>query len=669
MFFKTITAFTGWALAYKPQLPSIKLTKNARLFGVCLVYVALGVYSSSSEARPGSSEEDRQGRIYLSKDRGIPGRFFVRIAGGVSRSYVYDLVARSNGTVEYDWLDNFRLLSVSMPARSARSLSSSTYVDYVEQVGTFEDSVPESSPFFGHPTERWHLDRIDEPSLPTNGLFFRPNDGSGVTVYVIDYGVFTSHVEFNGVNVSFRDFLIEPGGSSELSVPLCDYHGTSVASAVAGVTSGVSPGVRLKSLRVWESDACGGEKFQSTEAVVDALNYVLDDAFGPSIVNMSLGFPKDIDELGRSLTEVVEAVMDQGVLVVAAAGNWRLTPIDENGEPGPGDPITPRKSEHTAQNELCETLDDTSCIRVDNEACGWIPGNIPGVITVTSSDKNDGFAPKANHGTCVDIVGPGEGVTTARFDGQTTVLPNEYGEVSGTSFAAPVVAGVLAQIFVDNPGVSSNQARDILLDLAISGQVSCSFADCNCEYYSSGLDCSPDRFVQIPGATDLWFLDAQEEDDSFVQARAIPTDVWVDYNFIDDENDWIDISALVNSIPSDDRYWAVTVFIDSRGSRLTGADRMCAMGFKATTGEPPVQHTGNCDTNDGEADVFGPGQFRKGTIVKFPWESQPSFDSYAVRLHTQSDTYGADTNYRVRVIVHSCASDETPCNGPDNPGW
>ena len=58
-------------------------------------------------------------------------------------------------------------------------MCSQSAVDYIEE----DQEVTVASP-----TSPWHLDRIDQSSLPLDGQFTSPNNGSGVDVYVFDTG-------------------------------------------------------------------------------------------------------------------------------------------------------------------------------------------------------------------------------------------------------------------------------------------------------------------------------------------------------------------------------------------------------------------------------------------------------------------------------------------------
>src|SRR5687768_2151299 len=92
----------------------------------------------------------------------------------------------------------------------------------------------------------WGLDRIDQRSRPVDGTYTtNVADGTGVTAYIIDTGIRTSHSEFGGRAVFGTDTV--DGGQAAID---CNGHGTHVAGTVGGSTYGVAQGVTLVAVRV-----------------------------------------------------------------------------------------------------------------------------------------------------------------------------------------------------------------------------------------------------------------------------------------------------------------------------------------------------------------------------------------------------------------------------------
>src|SRR5690606_14730263 len=125
--------------------------------------------------------------------------------------------------------------------------------------------------------DEWQLDRIDQRDLPLDGEYTYEADGTGVRVYVIDYGIRDTHDEVTGKGVGGQSVV---GGG-----PFDDRegHGTAVASLVAGETTGVAKGASLVAVQV----AVTGNI--SNAAISDAAAWIIaTHPGGPAVVNMSL---------------------------------------------------------------------------------------------------------------------------------------------------------------------------------------------------------------------------------------------------------------------------------------------------------------------------------------------------------------------------------------------
>ncbi|MFI6292096.1 S8 family peptidase [Nonomuraea sp. NPDC050790] len=189
----------------------------------------------------------------------------------------------------------------------------------------------------------------------------------------------------------------------------CGGHGTSVAGVVAGRTYGVAPQARIASVKVL---GCG---FGSMSDVLAGVDWVRGHARGPSVANMSFG-----GEPSPALDAAVSNLTRAGILVVAAAGN-----AGEN-------------------------------------ACSVSPARR--AFAVAASDSAERRAPFSNHGPCVDLYAPGVDVRSARLDGTTR-------EVSGTSMAAPHVAGVAALYLESHRGSSPSTLASWLKSTATRGAI------------------------------------------------------------------------------------------------------------------------------------------------------------------------------------------------------
>ena len=261
------------------------------------------------------------------------------------------------------------------------------------------------------PTTLWGLDRIDQRALPLNNQFSRAYTGSGVTAYIIDTGVLSTHTEFGGRVLSGFSSVVDSNGTED-----CNGHGTHVAGTVGGSNYGVAPGVAIVPVRVLDCSGSG-----STSGVIAGIDWVIANhvAGTPAVANMSLGG-------GRSsaLDIAVRAGVADGVVFVVAAGN------------------------STAN------------------ACQSSPAGEPLAITVGSTTSADARSSFSNYGSCVDVFAPGSSITSAWYTSTTA-----SNTISGTSMASPHVAGVTALGLEIAPNASVAQISAWITSTATPGVV------------------------------------------------------------------------------------------------------------------------------------------------------------------------------------------------------
>jgi len=94
------------------------------------------------------------------------------------------------------------------------------------------------------------------------------------------------------------------------------------------------------------------------------------------------------------------------------------------------------------------------------------PANCSGVIAVTAHTSSGGNADYANVGTGTTLSAPGSAITTTSNTGTTTPGEDSYSAHSGTSFAAPHVAGVAALLAQIQPGISPAELQTYLVNSA-----------------------------------------------------------------------------------------------------------------------------------------------------------------------------------------------------------
>jgi serine protease len=258
----------------------------------------------------------------------------------------------------------------------------------------------------------WGLDRIDQRNLPLSGTYTYNTTASNVTVYVIDTGIRASHNEFGGRVRSGYTAINDGRGSGD-----CNGHGTHVAGTVGGSTWGVAKGVKLVAVRVLDCNGSG-----TTAGVIAGIDWVTQDhaAGAPAVANMSLG-----GGASSSIDAAVNNSISDGVTYVVASGN-------------------------------------------DNrDACNYSPARVAAAITVNASTSSDARASFSNWGTCTDIFAPGQSITSAWHSSNSAT-----NTISGTSMAAPHVAGVAALYLSGNTSASPSTVWSAIRDSATPNKIS-----------------------------------------------------------------------------------------------------------------------------------------------------------------------------------------------------
>jgi subtilisin family serine protease len=149
-------------------------------------------------------------------------------------------------------------------------------------------------------------------------------DGTGMTAAVIDTGIYTAHVDFQG-RIAAQVNLTPDNGGDRANANDGHGHGTNVAGIIAagGLHTGIAPKARLVAIKVFDDKARG-----SFQTVLDALRWVDREgiaAYGISVVNVSITAQSTDTSDARwardELRNAVAALRRKNVAVVVAAGN------------------------------------------------------------------------------------------------------------------------------------------------------------------------------------------------------------------------------------------------------------------------------------------------------------------------------------------------------------
>ena len=344
-----------------------------------------------------------------SEHGGVPGQYIVRFRDDVEDP---EKIARGlvhNSDLLYVYSHAIKGFAARLPRQAAEAISKRADVEYVAQD---EELTLEMISHSASVPSAWALSRVSNRTRVLSEPFEYLHSGSNVNVYVVDSGIRGTHQEFSGRTGQGWTYTTDHPAWSD-----CTGHGTMVASAAVGSTTGVALNARLHSVRVF---GCQWTTYSSR--INAGLDWIKANHVKPAIVNLSLGKEVDWWNPASWITtdDAVQALIDDGVTVVVAAGN--------SGE----------------------------------NACGYAPARVPEAITVAASDYNDypsvWTSGSTNYGECVDLFGPGSAVRAATLSGNSTYT-NGF---AGTSAAAPYVAGTAAAMLSAESTATPDRVHSIL---------------------------------------------------------------------------------------------------------------------------------------------------------------------------------------------------------------
>ncbi|OCA88286.1 hypothetical protein A8F94_10840 [Bacillus sp. FJAT-27225] len=271
-------------------------------------------------------------------------------------------------------------------------LELSSDVEYVEPDYKLKKEYVPNDPYY---KRQWQHEAIN-----SNVAWEKTKGNNQITVAVIDDGVQITHPDLRHSIISPYDVI------NMTSTNPYNNHATHVAGIIASAIdngqggTGVSPNVKVIPINVFSGESA------YVSDVIKALNYATDR--GAKIINISLGSP----DYSQALADSIQAAYNKGSIIIAAAGN-------------------------------------------ESTSSPSYPASFPNVLSVSSTDIDDGLSYYSNYGRNIDIAAPGSGIFST--------LVNGYGFMSGTSMSAPVVSGVAALIWSTDPALNNSQVINRLL--------------------------------------------------------------------------------------------------------------------------------------------------------------------------------------------------------------
>ncbi|MCF2144713.1 MAG: S8 family serine peptidase [Candidatus Heimdallarchaeota archaeon] len=244
--------------------------------------------------------------------------------------------------------------------------------------------------------------------------------GQGVKVAIIDTGIDYTHPDLDGVYAGGYDFVANDNDPKDENG-----HGTHCAGIVAAEDNGegvigVAPKTSIYAIRALDAYGSG-----SVSNIVAGIDWCINNNM--DIISMSLGSSSP----DSTLEDAVSRAYNAGIVVVAASGN-------------------------------------------DGKNAISYPAKYADAIAVGAIDSNHNLASFSNYGPEQEVVAPGVDIYSTMPTYTVTLnswwyggLSKNYDQMSGTSMATPMVAGVCALILSANPNLSPGEVRNILHDTAV----------------------------------------------------------------------------------------------------------------------------------------------------------------------------------------------------------
>lgn len=442
----------------------------------------------------------------------------------------------------------------------------------------------------------WGLDRVDQRELPLDANYTYNSDGTEVESYIIDTGIRFSHVDFQGrvsTNYYFDAFDDGQNGND------CNGHGTHVAGTVGGAEYGVAKNTTLVAVRVLDCNGSG-----TFSGVIAGMDWVAQNATGPSVANMSLGGGSS-----QSVDDAVQRMYDAGIPVIVAAGNG-----DRRGR--------------------------------EQDACGSSPAGAPGAYTIGATSDNDSKTSWSNYGDCVNMFAPGAGITSAWYTNDTST-----NTISGTSMASPHVAGIAALFLQSNATATAQQVYDAITESSTKNIVTNSRTTNNHLVYSllSGTNDDDDGTTNNP-PTATFTVDCTDLNCSFDGSASSDSDGSISsYEWDFGDGSIASGSTVSHTYATDGTYTVTLTVADDGGDTDSASQDVTVSDSSGDTGSnPPAIDSLNVSTRTS-------GPWFRATTTWTVSDPDGDLETVTVELLDGTSTVDSITN----GVSGSSASGET----------
>jgi len=364
----------------------------------------------------------------------VEGEYLLKLKSDVSQAAHANLHAKLNAKKSFTIGSRYRALHAVLPEEKLQWALQQPEVEYVTHnmvAHVAEENLNATRPRRNCPDSQgeplsWGQKRVTAQSAADVADVFAHDKswGNGVDVYVLDTGVRITHEEFGGKARWGANFA---GGADTDN----NGHGTHCAGTIAGKTYGVAKGATIVGVKVLGDGGSG-----SYDGIIGGIEWAVTEAKKTGrrgIGNMSLGGGKN-----AALNDAVNAAAAEGFLFSNAAGNCAIPGLPFFGDACDSSPAS-------AEDGICVGSTE---------------------LASQGGDQVDAKSSFSNFGTCVDVFAPGSSIVSSYAGGDSA-----YATLSGTSMAAPHVAGVGAIVLQQNPKFTAKEVNDEIVRTSMEGLI------------------------------------------------------------------------------------------------------------------------------------------------------------------------------------------------------